>query len=320
MSNSIAGSTSSSATKVTVFGVGAVGGYIGGVLTRHGIDVTLVARGERLRALQHKGLSIRSHWGDYQVLPKAMAPEHVGTADILLFCVKLYSNDAAIPALAPMVGTNTTIVTLQNGVSSGAALAAAYGGNRVVEGPLYIAAESPSYGEVVQSGSVARIELGVREPGSGGEGMERLRLAVAVLDQPGIQVAAVENVVAILWSKLVSVGAIGTFSTASRLGLDRILETAHGALLIKRLMHEIADVARSEGVRLPENVVEERFAEEATEARFYRASMLADLRAGRPLELDWLLGDVVRRATNNGVDAPVATTLITMLSGFRKGT
>ena len=126
--------------KILVVGAGGVGGYYGGVLSRSGEEVTLVARSDHLRAILRDGLRVRSEAaGDFTVRPMATdRPDGSWKADLALFCVKGYHNKQAIEVMAPAIGEDTDILTLQNGIGAGEELADAFGRDRVLMGATYI--------------------------------------------------------------------------------------------------------------------------------------------------------------------------------------
>ena len=110
--------------KIAIMGAGAVGAYYGGALARQGADVVLIARGDHGAAMRRNGLSVSSHWGDYLVHPRVvLTPEEAGVVDLVLHCVKLYSNSDTIPTMRPLVGDQTVILTVQNGITGGESLA-----------------------------------------------------------------------------------------------------------------------------------------------------------------------------------------------------
>ena len=194
-------------------------------LFKSGADVILIARGEHADVMREHGLSVASHWGDYVVHPRiALMPEEAGVADMVLHCVKLYSNTDTIPTMAPMVGEETVILTVQNGITGGESLAAAFGWERVLEGATYIETSIAAPGRIVQSGSTARIEFGERD-GSVSERVEKVRDALSV---PGIQVDVSSDIRASLWSKMVAIGALGTVVTAARASLPEVLAMGEG--------------------------------------------------------------------------------------------
>ena len=302
--------------KIAVMGAGAVGGYYGGTLARDGLDVALICRGAHRDRIVQDGLRVTSHWDDFTTQPFAASdPAEVGPVDLVLHCVKLYSNDEAIPMMRPLVGENTTILTVQNGVVSGQTLAAEFGWNSVLEGATYIEAAILSPGHVEQSGSAARIEFGEKN----GTETARTNAIRDLLDRKGIQVEVSSDITSTLWTKLVAVGAFGTVMTVSRASLTDLLGWPGGADLIKTVMEEIVAVGKSRGVTFPPNVVSERFEAAAEEADHFRSSLQMDLEAGRPLEVDDLLGAVVRMARDAGIPVPASSALVVALERFKRG-
>ena len=211
--------------KVAVMGAGAVGGYYGGVLARDGVDVTLICRGSHRDAIRSAGLRVDSHWGGFNVNPIATDdPGEVGPVDLVLHCVKLYSNDEAVPLLRPLVGDETNILTIQNGVTSGQRLANEFGWGKVLQGATYIEAAIAAPGQIEQTGSAARIEFGERD----GTASDRAEAIKSLLDRPGIQVVVSSDIASTLWTKLVAVAAIGTVMTVSRSSLPEVLGWPEG--------------------------------------------------------------------------------------------
>jgi 2-dehydropantoate 2-reductase len=303
--------------KIAVMGAGAVGGYYGGVLAKHGEDVTLICRGAHRDAIAKNGLHVKSYWGDFTVRPKATPdPREVGRVDLILHCVKLYHNAEAVPAMRPLVGPRTTILTVQNGVTSGETLAAAYGWEHVLQGATYIEAAQPGPGRVEQSGSVARIEFGERD----GTRSSRVDAIEKALSKPGVQVKVSENIVESLWAKLVSVGSIGTCMTAARASLPEVFAMAEGEATIRTVMEEIVAVGKAHGIRFKPGIVNERITGVKPEAAEFRSSLQFDFEHGRPLELDDLLGAVVRKGRDTGIPVPASAALVMTLQKFTRGT
>ena len=141
-------------------GAGAVGGYFGGVLANQGEDVILIARGAHGVAIAENGLDVDSYWGNFNVrVGVTDDPSSVGVVDLVLYCTKLYSNNEALPSLKGMVDETTTILTIQNGVTSGSIIGAHYGSDRVLQGAVYIESSIAGPGHIHQSGSTAMVEL-----------------------------------------------------------------------------------------------------------------------------------------------------------------
>ena len=302
--------------KVAVMGAGAVGGYYGGVLARDGVDVALICRGAQRDAIRSAGLRVDSHWGQFKVNPFATDdPGEVGPVDLVLHCVKLYSNDEAVPLLRPMVGDETNILTIQNGVTSGQRLADEFGWGKVLQGATYIEAAIAAPGHIEQTGSAARIEFGERD----GTANDRAEAIKTLLDRPGIQVAVSSDIASTLWTKLVAVAAFGTVMTVSRASLPEVLGWPEGTATIRTVMEEIVAVGKARGIDFPPDVVDERFAAAAEEADEFRSSLQMDMRAGKPLEVDELLGAVVRMARDMGIPVPASSALVMALEPFKNG-
>ena len=151
---------------IAVMGAGGVGGYFGGLLARAGHNVTFIARGAHLDAMRRNGLRVISaNDGDFTVPGKATAnPADVGNQELILFTVKMYHNDDAIHAIAPMVGPNSIVLTLQNGIDNGDRLADVYGAERVMIGSAYLEGRISEPGVVTQGGPGAA-SFGERTPG-----------------------------------------------------------------------------------------------------------------------------------------------------------
>ncbi len=302
--------------RVAIMGAGAVGGYFGGVLAHHGGDVVLIARGEHGRAISQDGLQVDSHWGGFNVkIDVTDDPSTVGVVDLILHCTKLYSNTEALPAIKGMIGDDTSILTIQNGIASGSAIAGYYGWDHVLQGATYIDSSIASPGHIHQSGSIARIEFGERD----GSSTARTKAIRDLFDKPGIQVEVSSNIVDSLWSKLVSVGAIGTLMTASRASLTEIFASPHGEATIRMLMEEIVAVGQSQGVKFPPRCVEAKLEGAKAEADEFQSSLQHDLSVGKPLELDELLGAVVNLAGEAKIPVPASAALVTVLDKFKQG-
>ncbi len=297
-------------------GAGAVGGYFGGVLADQGEDVVLIARGAHGEAISKNGLQVDSHWGNFNVGAEVTDdPSTVGVVDLVLHCTKLYSNAEALPSLKGMMGDKTTILTIQNGVTSGGVIAGYYGWDHVLQGATYIESGIAGPGHIHQSGSVAKIEFGEND----GSSTARTEAIRDLLDKPGIQVEVSSNIVDTLWSKLVSVGSIGTLMTAARASFPEILASPHGEETIRVLMEEIVAVGQSQGVKFPPRCVESKLGGAKAEADEFQSSLQYDLSIGKPLELDDLLGAVVNMAGEAGIPVPASTALVTVLDRFKQG-
>ena len=302
--------------KIAVMGAGAVGAYYGGALANSGADVVLIARGEHGEAMRERGLHVSSHWGDYVVNPRlALTPEEAGCADLILHCVKLYSNADAIPTMDPLVGDETVIVTVQNGITGGESLAAAFGWEKVLEGATYIETSIASPGRIIQSGSSARIEFGERD----GSVSERVGLVRNALSVEGIQVEVSSDIRASLWSKMVAIGALGTIVTAARASLPEVLAMDEGENTIRTVMEEIVASGKAQGIRFPSRVVDAKMSDAIAEADEFQSSLQSDFNRGGMLELDDILGAAVKLGRSAGIPMPASAALVMTLQKFKNG-
>ena len=289
--------------KILVMGTGGVGGYYGGLLARSGQDVTFVARGEHLTAIQNEGLKIESESsGDFTVNADATdALDGTWFPDLLLFCVKGYDNDTAIDLIRPAVGTDTTVLTLQNGIGSGDRLADAFGSDRVLLGASYVDANRKGPGVVAETGGVARIVFGEPEGGV----TPRAQGIHKALTGATIPAELSDDVQQGLWNKYVYICALSGMMCITRSTFAEILDTPETLALTWRVMREVEAVGRAKGVNLPPDVVQSTMATFQETKDGLWSSMRTDLDRGNRLEIGVINGAAARMGVETGVDTPV---------------
>ena len=301
---------------VVIMGAGAVGGYFGAVLSKNGVDVTMVARGLHLAAMKKNGLSVESYWGNFVVKTNfTESLDELVPVDLVIHSTKLYSNNESLPLLKSVVGPKTTILTLQNGIGSGAIIADFYGWDKVLQGATYVESVIKSPGHIHQSGSVAKIEFGEKD----GSISRRANVIKDLLEMEGIQAEISDDINSTLWTKMVSVGAIGTLLTAARSSLVELLKDEFGAITLTTVMEEIVAVGKANGIYFPQNVVDDKFSVASREAEEFKSSLQYDFNNQKPLELDDILGTVVRQGIDKGIPVPASMTLMSVLDKFKKG-
>ncbi len=302
--------------RIAVVGAGAVGGYYGGTLAKHGEQVTLICRGAHRDAIVRDGLHVSSYWGDFTVhVPATADPHEVGPVDLIIYAVKTYHNPAALPLLEPLLGADTAVLSIQNGVESPARIAAVYGWGPVLAGTTYIDAARPAPGRIEQVGATARIVFGEQD----GSHSPRAARVADVLTKEGLQVEVSSDIVSALWAKLVLVAATGTVMTAARATYPEVLACPVGALTVRAVMEEIVAVGQAHGAEFVSDVVDVRMATAEADAPGLVSSLQLDFQAGNPLELDDLLGAVVRQGRAKRVPVPASAALYTALYKFRQG-
>ena len=288
--------------KILVMAAGAVGGYFGSVLARSGNEVRFIARGDNLRAIRERGLSIRSVTsGNFSIrAPVGDSVDGTWFPDLVLFCVKSYHNREAIRCIAPAVGPDTTILTLQNGIGSGDDLAAAFGAEKVMLGAAYVEAAHPAPGVFEEHGGTCRIVLA--EPDS--RKSPRSGSILKTLRASGIDAEIADDIDRALWSKLVFICGLSGMTCITRSSFAEVMNTPQTADLTLNVIEEVAAVARASGVNLAADVVESTMESFRRDRDDLISSMYADLEAGRPLELANLNGKVSALGSGLGVPTP----------------
>jgi 2-dehydropantoate 2-reductase len=301
--------------KIAIMGSGAVGTYFGSMLSNAGLDVVLIARGEHFEVLKSSGVSVKSSWGNFVIPIKATdSPQSVGEVDLVLFCVKTYSNKSAIKAMNFLIGKETLILTIQNGISSGDQLSKEYNLKNVFEGATYIEVSRDKPGSVFQIGETALIRFGHRNNVS-----EKMNIIKETLSVKGIQIEISTDIESILWSKLILVGSVGTLMASTRSSFLEIIESPYGLSVCEKMMSEIFLAAQSKNVSLPSNLIEQNIQYLLKDKDNIQSSLQQDLFSGKPLELDDLMGEALRIGKRNGVEMPVSESLYTSLYNSIKG-
>jgi 2-dehydropantoate 2-reductase len=300
--------------RFAIMGSGAVGGYYGARLARAGHDVTFIARGPHLQAIRTGGLQVRSPaLGDFVVHARAEEDSAaIGHVDVVLFTVKTYDNASAIPALLPLLGPSSTVLTLQNGIDSAAELAAAVGEDRILGGTTYIATALAAPGVIEQTGTHRRIIFG-EVFGALPRASGRVGAIEAALAGADIQAHAVEDGRIPIWEKFIFLAALAGFTGAARLPVGPIWQDAWCRAQFLEGCREVERVARASGVPVAADVVDRIPSYVDAIPGSMRSSLLIDLSQGKRIEVEALQGAVVRRAAAAAVPVPIMSTLYALL-------
>lgn len=298
--------------RIAVLGTGAVGGYFGGRLAEAGESVTFIARGRTLAALKSHGLRVSSMLGDFTVAP-AMAtddPASVGPVDLVLVGVKAWQVPEVAQAARPLLGPQTLVVPLQNGIEAAEQLQAVLGARPVLGGLCRILAWLDGPGQVRHAGLTPSIAIGELEGGLS-ERVERLRQALGVAR--GVTVETPHDIRTALWGKLMFIAAVGGVGAASRApaGTFRSLPETRG--LLAAVAGEVLALARASGAHLTDEAVVKILAAVDSLPETATSSMQRDVMEGRPSELEAQLGVVVRLAREKGLPAPATGALYAAL-------
>jgi 2-dehydropantoate 2-reductase len=291
--------------RIAVFGTGAVGGYFGGRLAQAGEEVVFIARGKQLRALRGQGLRVDSVKGDFVLHPVQATddPTQVRTVDVVLVGVKAWQMPEAARAMRPLVGPETFVVPLQNGVEAPDQLAAVLGAEHVLGGLCRIVSLSVEPGHIRHAGLEPYVALGELD-NQPSERAQRLREAftragVTAEIPPDIQVA--------LWSKFLFIASFSGVGAITRSPAGVLRSLPETRRMLERAMQEVLAVARARQVALPEEAIGQTMALIDSLPPDGTASMQRDIMEGRPSELESQNGAVVRLGHEVGVDAPLHT-------------
>ncbi|HUR75559.1 MAG TPA: 2-dehydropantoate 2-reductase [Sporichthya sp.] len=298
--------------RIAVIGAGGVGGYFGARLAAAGHDVGFLVRGAQLGALLANGLTIHSPRGDLHLAQVRASddPAELGAHEVVLFTVKAYAIDGALPLLRPLMGNDGCVVSLQNGgVAPAERVAAAVGVERTIGGAAYISCHLRAPGVLEHHSPLAGMEIGELTGGLSArvEGFAKLARD-ADLDA---DVSA--DIRTVLWQKFAFICGLAGATATSRHPIGEVRATETGRRMLRGLVSEAAAVGRADGAALPPDYEEKALAMLDSIDGGMRSSLFEDLVNGRVMELDSLHGEVVRRADELGVEVPVTRTVLAIL-------
>lgn len=300
----------SRAPRVLVVGAGAVGSYYGAQLARAGAQVSLVCRTD-LDTVRRRGIRIESLDGDFLLTPHqvfATAAEVTDFPDYILVTLKALPEIDTVALIQPAVGPGTVIVLLQNGINVEAAVAAAFPGHEVLGALAFVCLSRVAPG-VVRHFCFGRLVVG-RYPGGA---CERARELAAWFQRAGVACKVSETIQRDRWAKLVWNAPFNPISVLGRADTRQMMASPAVVALIREVMAEVLAVAMAEGYSLPEDAIARNLAD-TERMEPYRTSMLLDHVAGRPLEMEAILGEPIRLARVHGIPVPRLETLHALLT------
>ncbi|HET6977929.1 MAG TPA: 2-dehydropantoate 2-reductase [Pyrinomonadaceae bacterium] len=291
--------------RIVVFGTGGVGGFFGGRLAQAGEDVTFIARGEHLRAIKTNGLRVDSPSGDFVINP-AKATDNVaevGAADLVILGVKAWQVPEAAHAIKPLVGANTTVLPLQNGVDAVPQLIETLGSENVVGGLCRIVSYVVEPGHIRHAGFAPTIIIGELD----NRRSDRIVKIEEVFQHAGLDTTIAADIQIALWTKFLFIASFSGVGALANAPAGVVRSDPKWRALVRSAMEEIYTLAHARGVKLPPDSVDKVMAavdglpEDAT------SSMQRDIAAGKPSELESQNGAVVRMAHESGVAVPTHT-------------
>lgn len=288
--------------RIAIMGAGGVGGFYGGRLAQAGHDVTFITRGEHLRAIQEKGLSLVGAGGDVLIQGAKATddPAQIGPVDYVLFCVKLFDTEDAAHAIKPLLSKGGVCITLQNGVDGQQRIAAVVGDDRVIGGIAFVSAVIESPGVIRYSSKSPSIKFGETD-GRMSERATRFRDACKAA---GFNAEVVADIRSALWHKFVGLTVNAALTSLVRKPAGVCYHDPDLLALARGGFEEAAAVAKAMGIPLPDDIVEWQVRNHQNFPPEMYASMYHDLARSRRLELESLSGLIVRKGRELGVPTP----------------
>jgi 2-dehydropantoate 2-reductase len=294
--------------KAAIIGIGGIGGYYGGKLAakyagaaEH--QITFIARGEHLKAIQKRGLHLITVDGDLTAVPALATdnPRDAGLFDLVLVCVKSYGLEAAARQIKDNLHDETVIIPLLNGVNIAERLKAVLPKGRILGGCVYISARIESPGVVRQVGGPCQLIFGPDHVND----MENYRPIEAFLQEAGIKAELVGQIAIPLWTKYIFIDPLAGLTSMLGKPFGAILDNPIDRTMLEGLMQEVELVAKAQGVAFPDDIVQATTAKVASFPATTKTSMLLDFENGRPAELDIFMGYMVAAGKKLGVPVPL---------------
>ena len=281
-----------------------MGGYFGGRLAQAGESVTFIARGDHLRAIREHGLRVDSPQGDFVIQPAQATddPARLGPVDVVILGVKAWQVREAAEAMRPLVGPATFVVPLQNGVEAPDELASVLGREHVLGGFCRIIALIAGPGHIRHAGGQPYVAFGELD-NRRAERVERLRAAFS--RAAGLTVEVPADIRAAMWEKFLTITSFSGVGAVTRAPIGVIRSVPQTRAMMVGVMREIIAVANARGIPLGEDAVQRVLAFRDSLPPASTASMQRDIMDGRPSELEWQSGAVVRLGREAGVESPL---------------
>ncbi|WP_159009970.1 2-dehydropantoate 2-reductase [Bradyrhizobium sp. S69] len=304
--------------RIAVVGAGGVGGGFGVALAKAGANVTFIARGAHLAAMKSHGLKIQGGRGESHLVPTQATddPASIGTVDIVLFCVKLWDVESAGQHIKPLLGANTAVIPLQNGIDAAERLIPILGPHAVMGGVAQISASITAPGLIQQVGTFMRMIFGEFD----GTRSQRAEDLLALCQKAGFDATLSDQIQTELWMKFILLASNASVTAATRQPIGNLRDDPDIRPMMIAAFQEVIDVGRAKGIALPGDALEKILEFVGRSPPAMKASMALDLDRGNRLELPWLGGKVVALGRELGVATPTHATMYALLKPYVMGT
>jgi 2-dehydropantoate 2-reductase len=303
--------------RIAVIGAGGVGGGFGAALAQAGADVTFLARGAHLAAMKSEGLQVTGPRGDIHIRPTRATddPAEIGEVDVVLFCVKLWDVESAGERIKPLIGTDTAVIPLQNGVDAAERLIPILGRGAVMGGVAQISASIVAPGVIAQVGTFMRMIFGELD----GRRSPRAEAFLALCQKSGFDASLSEQILTDLWMKFILLASNAGLMALARQPIGPLRDDPELRPIFLAAWQEVIDVGRAKGIALPADAREKILDLTAHLPPAMKASMALDLDRGNRLEVPWLSGKVADLGRQFGVPTPTHSMIYAMLKPYAMG-
>ena len=303
--------------RIAIMGTGGMGGFFGGLLAVEGHDVSFIARGDHLAAMRENGLRLIGPDTEHLIQPANVTddPSTIGQVDVVLFCVKLYGAEAAAELIRPLIGPQTMVISLMNGVDGPDRIAAVLGRTHALGGAAFASAKIDSPGVVSYRKGPDRLVFGEYD----GTASERAVRFAKLCEGCQFTAEVTTNIESILWSKFIMLATNAGLTTLSRRPVGVVCGDPELRQLAIALMEEAKAVATAKGIGVPDDIVTTSIGILESFSPDMYASMYYDLMAGRPLEVSSFSGLITRVGRELGVPTPHHQTVYACLKPYQDG-
>lgn len=304
--------------RIAVVGAGGVGGAFGAALAKAGADVTFIARGAHLAAMKSQGLKIEGGRGETHLVPTQATddPKAVGPVDYVLFCVKLWDVESAGEHIKPLVGPNTAVIPLQNGIDAPERLLPILGPKAVMGGVAQISASIVAPGVIRQVGTFMRLLFGELDGSKSARGEALFEMC----KKAGFDVVLSEQIVTELWLKFILLATNASLIALVRQPIGKVRDDPDMQQQWIAAYKEVIAVGKARGVMLPDDALDRMMAFNTSAPPAMKPSMALDLERGNRIELPWLGGKVVELGRQLGVPTPTHSLMYAALKPYVMGT
>ena len=303
--------------RIAVIGAGGIGGPYGASLAKAGADVTFVARGAHLAAIRENGLRIEGDRGETHIRPAQATDDiaGIGTVDIVLCCVKLWDLEVVAEQIRAIIGSQTAVIPLQNGVDAAQRLTSILGYDAVMGGMAFVNGAIIAPGLIRQTGTYQRMTFGELDS----HVSERGRRLRDLCEAAGFEGVLSRDIMVPVWEKFILLVPLSGLNALTRLPLGKWRDDPDLLALYEGALRETVAVGLAEGVRLRSDIVDKTLAQMRSMPPHHTTSMGNDLIRGNRLELPWFAGKVVELGRRHGIETPVNGFIYAALKPYVNG-